>query len=59
MGEDGELGVQQIVRLANGYLDREPAARRSNVRYCDSILVQPAVDGRDASRSRSDVRLGL
>ena len=42
---DGEVGVEEVVGLADGDLKREPIAGRGDSLRVDVVLLQPSVDG--------------
>ena len=56
VGVDGEVGIEQLVRLAHRHLEREPAAGGGSGGRGDVVLRQPCVDSIDALlRGRDDV----
>ena len=56
---DREVGVEELVRLAHGHLEREPLARRRDVLRDNVVLREPRVDGVDARLARRNELLDL
>ena len=52
--EDGEVGVEELVGLADGDLEREPVTGGRDGLGGDAVLLQPGVDSVDAVLRRSD-----
>lgn len=57
--EDGELGVEERVRLAHGHAERDPVARGRDVPRVDAVRAQPRADGRLRVRGGRRERLNL
>ena len=56
---DGEVGVEEVVGLADGDLKREPVAGRGDRLRVDVVLLQPSVDGIHAFLRGRDELLDL
>lgn len=57
--KDGELGTEELVRLADGNLDGYPVPGRRDRRPAEAVGGEPRIDGGDALRIGRDVSLNL
>lgn len=59
MREDGEIGVEHDIRLADWDRDGKPVVRRRDGRRAQAILAEPGVDRVDGFLSRRIERVDL
>ncbi len=57
--EHGEVGIEELVGLADGHLERQPVAGGRDGLRSETVLSEPGVDGVDRLGARSDELLNL
>lgn len=54
VGEHGEVGVEELVGLADGHLERQPVAGGRDGLRSETVLGEPGVDSGDRRGTGSD-----